>query len=408
MDVAKKSVNRKSSSKPKIAVLTRNVRRSICEPNLQTNKPTRILNSDYKRKSLLPTSRKSTIPMDAEIEIPLLMNKILKITNDTTTQMVTEEVEQEQRKEQQINELKPNTTEKRRSVMTTMKTRTSLIPSAAATGDKRPFSFTQRMSVVVKTTLNSPARKMARKSSIGVMSSMQRRSVIPQKTTNTENSKLKKPEVIARKSMLPRTSVISTTTKLYNNTMAPLQEASGVKPIPRTQRKSLYPLTKDSEKNKITSTGGLSHNKIDISYTCNVCKEKFRIKSLLDAHKRSHEGDIATPAFIKKPTVTSLPSGNGNQCKYCDKKFALTKALHIHLLQNCSKIPPSEKRKLQYTDLNHVEKAQLPNVFAHHHNTQSNTSSAVSSTNATPRHAVKYNTNSTTNSTESIHENKGK
>ncbi|XP_046806595.1 uncharacterized protein LOC111676139 isoform X1 [Lucilia cuprina] len=406
-DDEKKLPTKKSTSKPKIAVLARNGRRSVCEPNLQTNKPSRISKSVNKRQSLLPTSRKSTMPMDVEIEIPLLMNKILKITNSPTK---TEEVGGKGTQQLVKDQNKSTPSEKRRSILSSMKTRSSLIPSAA--GDKRPFSFTQRMSVVVKTTLNSPARKIARKSSMGgIMTSLQRRSVIPQKVSTTENSKIKKPDINARRSMLLKTTAIPTISKSKH--LVPLEE-NPVKPSTIPQRQSLYQLTKVSEKGNKNSIGGLTHNKPDITYTCNVCKEKFRIKSLLDAHKRSHESDNATPAFIKKPTPIlhhsngSSTVGSSNQCKYCDKKFALTRALHIHLLQNCSKIPPSEKRKLQYTDLNHVEKAQLPNVFSHH-NSQSSSSSTVSSTNATPRHTLKTNTLAyPKSSSESLNENKGK
>ncbi|XP_037812729.1 uncharacterized protein LOC119604277 isoform X2 [Lucilia sericata] len=406
-DDEKKAPVKKSSSKPKIAVLARNGRRSVCEPNLQANKPSRIFNSVNKRQSLLPTSRKSTMPMDVEIEIPMLMDKILKITNSPTK---TEKVGAKETHQLITDQNKSTPAEKRRSIMASMKTRSSLIPSAA--GDKRPFSFTQRMSVVVKTTLNSPARKIARKSSMGgIMTSLQRRSVIPQKVSTIENSKIKKPEINARRSMLSKTTAVPTISKSKH--LVPLEENS-VKPSTIPQRQSLYSSAKNLERAKMNSIGGLTHNKPDITYTCNICKEKFRIKSLLDAHKRSHESDNATPAFIKKPTPVLLHSSgsstvaNSNQCKYCDKKFALTRALHIHLLQNCLKIPPSEKRKLQYTDLNHVEKAQLPNVFAHH-NSQSSASSTVSSTNATPRHALKPNTLSfPKSSSESLNENKDK
>ncbi|KAM7360784.1 uncharacterized protein ACRADG_007727 isoform 1-T3 [Cochliomyia hominivorax] len=402
-DLGKKSVNKKSVSKPRIAVLTRNSRRSACEPNLQENKPSRILSTGSKRQSLLPKARKSTIPIDPETEIPLLMNKILKITNDSNVK--TKEVEV---KGQHIID-KSTSVDKRRSIMNSIKPRTSLIPSVA--GDKRPFSFTNRMSVVVKTTLNSPARKYARKSSMGgVMSSLQRRSVVSQKSNTNENLKIKKPEVIGRSSLLPRTSNITSALKSNEKPLPSFQESSVIKPTTIAQKTSVHSMSKDSENGKTNVVGSLLHNKPNISFTCNVCKEKFRIKSLLDAHRRSHEGDNVTPAFIKKPTSASNASsvlGNTNQCKYCDKKFALTKALHIHLLQNCSKIPPSEKRKLHYTDLNHVEKAQLPDVFSHH-NLQSNASNAVALTNATPRQtSLKHNTKTLPkSSTESINDNK--
>jgi len=33
-------------------------------------------------------------------------------------------------------------------------------------------------------------------------------------------------------------------------------------------------------------------------------------------------------------------------------------------MQNCDKIPPVEKRKLDFTELNHEKKAQLPKIGA--------------------------------------------
>ncbi|TMW50553.1 hypothetical protein DOY81_004366 [Sarcophaga bullata] len=376
-----KSEKIRSIGKPKNA--TRNTRRSICEPNLETNKPSRILNTGNKRKSLLPTSKKSNSAVDAEVEIPLLMNRMLKITNTAPIAKILEESVKSNQKISINNE-------KRRSNPASTKMRTSLIPSVA--GEKRPFSFTQRMSVVVKTTLNSPARKIARKSLIGgVITSIPRRSVIAQKPT-IESSKIKKPEALLRRSLLTKTTTVSSSTKTNTKTMDLIQEST-IK-SKTIQRSSLMPSTsKMAEKAKV---GGNLNTKQDAVYTCNFCNEKFRIKSLLDAHKRSHESDNTTPPFVKKaptaPQYTSAPLlGSTNQCKYCDKKFALIKALHIHLLQNCSKIPPSEKKKLHYTELNHVEKAQLPNVF---NNCQSNAQSAASSVNATPRNIPKYSTSS--------------
>ena len=336
------------------------------------------MNSGNKRKSLLPTSKKSNFTVDAEAEIPLLMDRMLKITNAPIDKILEESAISTQKIS--INN------EKRRSNVSSTKTRTSLIPSVA--GEKRPFSFTQRMSVVVKTTLNSPARKIARKSLMGgVTTSIPRRSVIAQKPT-TDTSKIKKPEALLRRSLLTKTTTVSSSTK----TMDIIQESTMNS---RTiQRSSLMPsTTKVAEKTKV---GGILNNKQDAVYTCSFCKEKFRIKSLLDAHKRSHESDNTTPPFVKKVSAALQHTsaafvGSTNQCRYCDKKFALIKALHIHLLQNCSKIPPAEKRKLHYTELNHVEKAQLPNFF---NNCQSNTQSAASSVNATPRNIPKYSTSS--------------
>lgn len=391
------NMSEKTDPLRKSKIAKRNIRRSNCEPNLVANKPSRILSSENKRKSLLPTSKKSNFALDAEAEIPMLMSKMLKISNATTVDKVLNEPTMN-------NQKIPINNDKRRSVLGPTKTRTSLIPSIA--GDKRPFSFTHRMSVVVKTTLNSPARKIARKSSMGgVTTYIPRKSLLVPKST-AESSKIKTPEAVLHKNALIKTTKFSSSTK----TMDPKEE-SKIKPM-TTQRCCLLPsVTKISEKTKVDES---LNQKQDTVYTCSFCKEKFRIKSLLDAHKRSHESDNTTPSFVRKPPAVQPSTsasllGNINQCRYCDKKFALIKALHIHLLQNCSKIPPSEKKKLHYTDLNHVEKAQLPNFFnSYQSNGQNSTTSSV---NATPRNTFKYSSNSMNApkiATETVAELKGK
>lgn len=383
-------------AKPQIAILNRRARFSVCEPNLQTGKPSRIVHSNNNRRSLLPTCKKPMKNIDAEVEIPQLINKMLKITEKNEKTVVkTESKEKDASKISGTN----RPVEKRPSLVPTVKTRTSLLTSAP--NNKRPFSFTQRMSVVVKTTLNSPARKIARKSVVNSALQTTQRKNVTSTTIPKDNTKLKK-ESTLRKSLLTKPTDIKINNRPNLHSITSSEDTSTKTANASSQRKSLYPITKTLEKDKF------SQRIPELSYVCNVCKEKFRIKSLLDAHKRSHETDNSPPAFIKKPSAVKQPLscallGNQNQCKYCDKKFALTKALHIHLLQNCPKIPPSEKRKLQYTDLNHVEKAQLPNVFPNHH-LQSNAFTV-----ATERHRYTINQNgSTKTSSESLNDKKGR
>lgn len=190
--------------------------------------------------------------------------------------------------------------------------RRSYLPTANVGG----AMFKQRMSIVVKTTLNSPARKLV------ASQSNARRSCLPAPKTNFYGGSSG-----PRKSMLPRTSLAASS----RNTAQTIPAAAG----------------KSFAKTKPKET-------IDVKYNCKLCSANFRAKHQLDLHMSSH---------LESDTLAARTMKTSNSCKFCDKKFALERALHIHLMQNCDKIPPSEKRKLQYTELNHVTKAQLPKLI---------------------------------------------
>ncbi|XP_017478520.1 PREDICTED: uncharacterized protein LOC108368229 [Rhagoletis zephyria] len=319
-------------------------KKSLCEPNLLTNRPSRIVTN----------AARTNLAKEINSEIPKLLNKVLKFTEPTTV----------------IND-KPKTSsvlDKRKSISCNSKGRSSILPTTAKSlPEKRPFAFTHRMSVLVKTTLNSPARKIAR------------RSVLP---TGQQNWKNVAPTVslkTSRKSMLPVGKSTQSTNSVTSSQSLSKPPSDSLKSIP-SNRKSIFPIDKPrSESYKTTIASTLTTlnakprpslaRKAETSFVCNVCGSKYYIKSLLDAHKRSHEGD-ELPAFVKKTTsnvsntapVNSQANGV-NKCKYCDKKFALLRALHIHLLQNCPKIPPNEKRKLNFHEMDHIGKAQLPEFF---------------------------------------------
>ncbi|XP_030369485.1 uncharacterized protein LOC115620406 [Scaptodrosophila lebanonensis] len=196
-------------------------------------------------------------------------------------------------------------------------------------GEARTYSFKQRMSVVVKTTLNSPARKLIASNS----ATMCRRSLLPGPKLSVGGS--------AGGNF--RKSVFGTATE---------------------ESKPTGPLTK-----KLTQKVGKPKYDVDTQYKCKTCGATFRVKSLYDMHVHMHDMVVNGPRVPKKSIIPSplypASAASTNQkhaCKYCDKNFALERALHIHLMQNCEKIPPVEKRKLQYTELNHVKKAQLPKI----------------------------------------------
>eukprot|EP00099_Drosophila_melanogaster_P009688 NP_001262434.1 uncharacterized protein Dmel_CG8478, isoform E [Drosophila melanogaster] len=236
-------------------------------------------------------------------EVSELIAKALKISADSVKPATSK--------------LKVEAGKKRQSMSSTYsgaalpRPRRSYLPTTTA--ETRTYSFKQRMSVVVKTTLNSPARKR----SVGGGVSLSRRSCLPV-------SKLTKSSI--RKS-LAVTSVRS-------------PEKIASKPA-KTSTKSI------PEK----------------VFSCKNCSTTFRVKSLLDVHMRMHDPVDNGANTLKRLNSNPVAAGvSKNRCKFCDKNFALERALHIHLMQNCDKIPPSEKRKLEFTELNHEKKAQLPKI----------------------------------------------
>ncbi|KAM8706597.1 hypothetical protein ACLKA7_010804 [Drosophila subpalustris] len=192
------------------------------------------------------------------------------------------------------------------------------LPTIALPRPRRSFlptssgqTFKQRMSIVVKTTLNSPARKLA------TSNPSARRSCLPTAKSSLVGN------FGYRRSTMVRSTESSCSISSQSTQASSAEKTSTVKFTPKLIAADI------------------------VKFNCQLCSASFRAKNQLDLHMRKHMD-------MKKPGV----------CKFCDKKFALERALHIHLMQNCDKIPPAEKRKLQYTELNHVKKAQLPKLVA--------------------------------------------
>lgn len=308
------------------------------KPTIEANK--KLVHS---RKSMLPMLKltKNTLAKNVgacsngpveSTEVTQLIDKMLKIAEEQKSTNIgmkdTETVKIVGRTERTV--VRKHTTGGR----------ASLLPSSGSSWqEKRRYSFTNRMSTVVKTTLNSPARKM-----IGSVNRLGT-------TTSTSMGMI-----------TSRSTTIGT---------------SGSKVA-----------TKPRSKIDIGQENGNKKLGKKTEFSCKICKEKFHIKSLYEGHKRSHElmesqpstmtssllsltesvSTSSTNSAVRTNSALSTPSTRIMtgipQCKYCDKKFALVRTLHIHLLQNCNKIPPSEKRKLQFTEMDHEEKAQLPKVFS--------------------------------------------
>ncbi|XP_023034187.1 sal-like protein 1 isoform X2 [Drosophila willistoni] len=215
---------------------------------------------------------KKAIQVDEVVnEVSHLIERVLKISEGPVKSQLSKQV--------------PKAVKSRLSSIPMPRPRRSMLPTSGA--ETRGFTVKQRMSVVVKTTLNSPARRLS-------TMALNRRSCLPTASKG-------------------RISINPT--------------AKAVKPAPLTTEPQNKPAPQ-----AITS----------------------RLKN----------DNAAKP--LKRLNIGSGSQSTGikHRCKYCDKNFALERALHIHLMQNCDKIPPSEKRKLQFTELNHVRKAELPKLGA--------------------------------------------
>lgn len=185
--------------------------------------------------------------------------------------------------------------------------RRSFLPTASGT------TFKQRMSIVVKTTLNSPARKLATGNPIA------RRSYLPTtKSVPIGNS-------VYRQSLLART--------IAENASNDCIVLRAKKPVAGVSTSTAPPT---------------------LQFKCRLCFLCFPNKKALDMHMDTH--------IDTQKSALAMRNKNSYLCKYCDKKFVLERALHIHLMENCDKIPPGEKRKLSFTELNHVQKAKLPKL----------------------------------------------
>uniref|UniRef100_A0A1A9WU81 C2H2-type domain-containing protein n=1 Tax=Glossina brevipalpis TaxID=37001 RepID=A0A1A9WU81_9MUSC len=331
--------------------------------NLPSKKPSKILPPGQIHRQRLDINDKLDVTLDPEEDVCKLINKMLKISGKSDNK-------EEKKIRMEPHAVKQKISEKAHPMPMTVDR------------EKKRTSFSHRMSIVVKTTLNSPARSMARKSILGSTMHQPRRSVIPTHTKGSKVNQVAKAADVGatRKSMLPKAA------NFIDKTRFPSQLKKLGK-LESLTKNSCNGIKNQDPKSKavLSSTSA----KPEATFVCHVCKEKFTLKSLLDAHKRTHEEDINPVTCFKR--LSTIPAktagsifGSENQCKYCDKKFALLRALHIHLLQNCPKIPPGDKRKLQLTEMDHVQKAQLPNVFA-------NKSSSTPSNSVTPRLSCNLN-----------------
>lgn len=211
-----------------------------------------------------------------------------------------------------------------------------------------------RMSIV-KTTLNSPARKVSRKTLVPTQIRKIkniRHSLVPSKTTYLSSISENQNDnaLLVRKSIsYPRKSILHTNLKEHLTTSNP------------TSRVGPHIFTSTSFKNTLKNKSTLlKTNYFKENFICGICSRKFPLMSLFEAHKRIHETVVSTSALSTKLTSSTK---NENKCRYCDKKFAIQKALSNHLVENCSKIPADHKKKLLFPSQPKVEtpvKTKMP------------------------------------------------
>lgn len=291
-------------------------KRSIprCEPDISKNRPSRI--STSKRISLIP---KSSTDVNSE-EIPKMLKSILKISKGLPTP-----------------------------------------PKSLGVKQEKPFNLlgkATRMSIV-KTTLNSPARKVSRKSiaaPVHVSAATSRKSIVPS---------------ASRKSLMPSSVSITSPRKriVAINSRKSMITAVASSSSAVSSRKSLASKVSlasnfDSAKQKTATTTMKPPSALKKDLICDVCSRKFLVLSLFETHKKSHLSSASTSTSLlsSSSTSTSKPifSSNDNKCRYCDKKFAISKALYNHLIEKCPKIPPGDKKKLLFPSLSNNGQSKLP------------------------------------------------
>uniref|UniRef100_A0A1B0AQK0 C2H2-type domain-containing protein n=1 Tax=Glossina palpalis gambiensis TaxID=67801 RepID=A0A1B0AQK0_9MUSC len=267
---------------------------------LPTKKFAKKLPSGQKYKKKVKILDKQDVTLDPEVEVGHLVEKMSQISVRLQRKTATTG------SFKKINKKSP-------------------IPSKA--GEKRRVSFSQHMSIVMKTTLNTVARKSARKRVLGAATQQQQRIII-RSTKSGEVKQFAKNVGTTRKNMLPRAA--NATDK------AP---AAQIFPSKKPKLSKLESLKHSKVGDMSDSKTAPANTKPEGKFVCKTCNQRFRVKSLLAAHKRLHELDTNPPKCIKR-------FGSENKCEYCDKKFALLGTLTMHLLRYCEKIPLLEKRKL--------------------------------------------------------------
>lgn len=290
-------------------------RRSMprCEPDLTKNRPSRIIPS---KKIPTLTTKSSDVNPD---EIPKMLNSILKISKGLPSH--------------------------RKSLGGNQENPFNLLGKAT------------RMSIV-KTTLNSPARKVSRKSmvaSVQVGKNL-RHSILPHQKGPSATARRSVMPLGNRKSLLPtnvspkKRSLLTTSRKSMIPAIASSSSSSTSSNI--TSRKSVAALkvsTSAGEPNKKTALMKPPSN-LKEDLICTVCSRKFLVLSLFESHKKSHIiPSTSTSSASSNKQIFS--AGNDNKCRYCDKKFAISKALYNHLIEKCPKIPPGDKKKLLFPSI---------------------------------------------------------
>ncbi|XP_058444119.1 serine-rich adhesin for platelets-like [Malaya genurostris] len=339
-----------------------------------------------RRKSL----RKSLIPSKSIDERPKTRNSILVATSENR---VASPISKTTRKSNLVKLIPDKLKEMRKANQSDLVTfqRKSTIPlpkivtSAAAsktTVSAKSVTIEQdiigdsikvngnRKSIFPPTTKPSPSVALKRKT-IAPMAVTSRRSVLPAK--NSRRSVIPPANTALQKTVplrIPaKTTITSSDTSLKSSLgkrSSTLIPAEGGEPMTKL-RKSLAPVKEISPRvsprattaktsSRIrppnvtvasSSTTAVMNFKKPEIFTCDTCQRSFRLKSSLDSHRKlTHQSGSLTSTPSASTNSKSNDSSTENQCRFCSKSFANPKFLSNHVISNCLKIPPLEKRKL--------------------------------------------------------------
>lgn len=207
------------------------------------------------------------------------------------------------------------------------------------------------------TAIPKPAEKDLLKRKSVVPAAVVRKSMIPAKMVrqsinpNTNFANQKVPVKVPA-----RTTLVSSSNALRKRSIAP--NIDKIEPLPK--RKSVVPtniksMTENDGKLSRTrpaTTAATVPFKKPETFSCDTCQHTFRLKTSLESHRKlAHQNPTNSPKQegSNKKSDDSLAT----KCRHCAKEFVSSRILSNHILTNCLKIPPLEKRKLLIQEENH-------------------------------------------------------
>lgn len=109
--------------------------------------------------------------------------------------------------------------------------------------------------------------------------------------------------------------------------------------LENSKKESIDKRESSIELNALRSNQDNTDSTIVKSFKCEPCKQTFAKEILYKIHLSNFHKTLTTIKKMPPPTIAL-------KCKYCDRCFGLQFALDKHLMENCTKISPVERKRL--------------------------------------------------------------